>query len=241
MHLSSRELSGAVLTLALASAACRDGVSPEGPCPPVELPSVVSRPCADGDTRCARYLGIWEEQLRDRNGMTPEYFAEHVVPHSARLESWSAGKSFRVEYSVRIGWATIPEFDSFVVFLKRSDAYAYLPLPRDTYLSKAEVELVLDEEVFSSSVTRVVPVEALAFCSQADALAALRKGAGTHRIEFRRLSFRIPGRLPRENGHPQLFGFGILDRDRNRCVSGRVDLVDRSVDASPTLCEIVGS
>ena len=147
-----------------------------------------------------------------------------------------------MEYTVRIAWAMIPEFDDFIVRLSSSEsAYQHLPIPRDVYLTEAEVETVLDEGVFSSSVTRITPVETLAYCDQLEAVTALQEIANSDRIGFDRLSFYVPGRLPREDGHPYLFGRGQLDPFQNLCVEGRLNLVTRSGEAREGVCVIVGS
>ncbi len=198
-------------------------------------------PCAADDELCSRYLDIWRNQIQKRNDMSNEYFTQHVVPYNASIDAWDIGESFRVQYRVTITWAVIGESDQFVVNLRSSEpAYQHLDIPRDVYLSESEVEVILDEQVFSSSVTRIVSVERLKFCNQQEAVTALQNVAHTDRIGFDRIAYYVPGRLPREDGYPYLFGSGEIDRNENRCITGRLNLVSGIGEGRETVCVITG-
>jgi len=177
--------------------------------------------------------------MKKRNKMSEEYFKKHIMPTQASAGPWGSGEGFFVWYMVKVDWCTISEYDQFIIKINSSDpTWKQLSVPRDAHLSEQELEPILDREAFSSSITPIVPLLKLKFNSRVEAVKALQKIAKTDKIGFERFAYYVPGKLPRENGHPFLIGWGEIDKSKNECIWGYIDLVTGEGYARKDVCVI---
>ena len=193
----------------------------------------------DGEELCSFYLNIWKSEFLNRNNMAEEYFNNHIDVDEAYFSTYNDGENFHVEYTVFIGWAAIEYSDNFIVFIASSaDAHSDYAGPRDTYLPESEISIVLNTGIFNSSIASIISIEELAYTDANDALQDLRNKADTCSLEFDRLSYWIPGNIPREDGYPYLFGRGVIDQALNQCISGQINLYTMEADFGYRQCVI---
>lgn len=191
------------------------------------------------EEHCTDYLNIWLTEFLNRNNMSEDYFNNHIDVNEAYLSTYSNGELFHVEYTVFIDWAAIDNSDRFIVFISSSaDAYQQYSIPRDAYLSESEISIVIDNNVFDSSITPIISLEELEYEDANDALQDLRNEADTCSLEFESLSYWVPGNIPREDGYPYLFGRGEIDQAANECIKGHINLATGDVDFNYTECII---
>jgi hypothetical protein len=95
--------------------------------------------CESGE--CQKYFKIWKDIFISRNQLSESYFNDHVFPYRTDIDSWNDGKSFRVEYKIKIDWAEANLSDQFIIWIDPSTTglYPSIPTPRSTYLSKDQI------------------------------------------------------------------------------------------------------
>lgn len=183
--------------------------------------------CRKANERRDIYLEIWRKQFLKRNKMDRTYFDSHVSVTKYDVGcQWNDGLAMEVNYRVTYGWAAIDHKDEFVLLLYDQDAaYRHLPIKRNHLFNEEEVSYAIDQRVYFSSISPVKALDKLKFSSYEDALKVFRKKAGSEKLDNVRLSFSVPGNVPRENGYPFLLGRGLKDVKRNECVVGHMNLV----------------
>lgn len=195
--------------------------------------------CREATDKRDMYFGIWKKQFLERNGMEQSFFDKHVLVDKYDVEcQWASGLSLRVEYRVTYDWAVINQHDQIVIALySQEEAYRHLPIQRDQLLTEEEVSYMLDESVFSS-ITPIKDLDKMKFSSYEDAAKAFKEKIGTEDLENVRLSFYVPGKVPRQDGHPYMIGWGVIDGNRNLCISGYMNLVTGESEAHETACVV---
>ena len=136
--------------------------------------------CKD-DLVCQKYFDIWKIEQLSRNHYTEAYFNSHIIPESMEIQKWNTGESFDITYAVNIDWAFIKATDSFLVKLNPSeDTFKSLNIPKDVYLTKSSINVIIDKLAFSSQITLFKPIDHLFYKSQDDVLNTLatKEGAG---------------------------------------------------------------
>jgi hypothetical protein len=191
--------------------------------------------CVD-DARTAYYLDFWKTEFLKRNSMSPTYFDAHISQIEPSANCWNSGITFRVSYRVTIDWAEIDNYDEFIVKLYPSDAYKYLNIPRDTFLDASQMQVILDKEIWFSAIGPVNPITSLKYGSYNDAVKAFRDSVKSGVIFPDRISYFVPGHLPRKNGNPFFLGSGTIDRSLKRCIQGNFDLATGKSSADTTAC-----
>lgn len=194
--------------------------------------------CREAKEKRDVYFGIWKKQFLKRNNMAQAFFDKHVSVDKYDVEcQWVSGLSLRVEYKVTYDWAAINQHDQIVVLLySQEEAYRHLPIKRDHLFSEEDVSDAIDKNVFFSSITPVKALDKMRFSSYEDAAKAFQKKIGVETLDNVRLSFYVPGKLPRQDGYPYLIGRGALGMKRNVCMDGYMNLVTGAVKARENAC-----
>jgi hypothetical protein len=174
------------------------------------------------DGICMKYLDVWLEEFMQRNSMSAEYFLQHVKVNKAWIQSWNDAETLIIGYTVSIEWANIDVRDNVDVLLKYN--FEPLNIVRNKYLTPAQISALLDHPTNIGAITPVLSLEYLKFKNFKDAMEALKRAADTDSMRFDRLSYYVPGMIPRENGYPYLFGSGVVDYSANECMSGQLNL-----------------
>jgi hypothetical protein len=208
--MGARSLHGvvvAVLTLSgcsegdVADVAVSEGssVPPLSACAPAD-PAQNARSCIP-EERSLEYFDVWKSEFMARNGISEDYFADHISWIWTSTNCWNSGISFYVNYRITVDWAVIDRSDQFVVWLHASErAYQHLNIPRDQFLNLDQLRNMLDNRVFGSSVGPVVPLENLAHETCLDAVGAFQDSTESPEMLPTRIAYYVPGKIPREDG-----------------------------------------
>ena len=203
-----------------------------------EEPTQNPRTCIPED-KTSHYSDLWKQEFMARNGISEDYFDEHISSIWTSSTCTSSATSLYVHYRITIDWAAIDRADKLVIMLSSSVVeYAYLNIPRDVYLDDYQVGRVLDHDVFDSSVGPVAPLDSLPYEDCMEAVEAFQDSVGSGDIVPVRFAYYVPGKIPREDGYPYFIGRGVVDLNSNECITGYFNLFTGEGEARPTPCEI---
>ena len=171
------------------------------------------------------YFEIWKNEFKTAHGLDEAGFNEKVVDYRISSNNWNIGISFRVDYVVQFEWLQIRTEDQFFVWIHSSEtAWPQHNLPRDTWFDANWVHYVLENEIHDPGITPINFQSSLKYTDCEDAVLAWRRKSG-YNMEAHRVTFYVPGMVPRENGDPHLGGAAIIDEDDNRCAYGDFNLI----------------
>ncbi len=171
--------------------------------------------------------------------MAQSFFDSHVsiIKYDNNCSN-NGGVGFRVEYQVRYDWALIKQNDMFAVLMSsQEDAYRHLPIKRNSFFNEELLSYVLDK-INYPSISPVKSIEKLAFSSYEEALNVFRQkipGLISGNVQ---LTFFQSEKLPRQDGDPYLVGRGILNKEKNLCIEGYMNLATAVVMTRDTYCRI---
>ena len=190
----------------------------------------------DSDS-CNTYLKIWKELLISRNNLTESFFNEHIFPYSTEIDSWNDGKSFRVEYKVKIDWAEADLNDQFIIWLDPSTTglYPSIPAPRSTYLAKEQINKMADIFAFGSSLYDIAMIDNLKYSSLDDAIQELKTAASVNQLNPGQVYFEQPN-IHGSTGHPFLKSGATISQSENKCLSCKIDLATGETEVKQVPC-----
>ena len=196
--------------------------------------------CSAAKAQQAIYLELWRGEFQRRNQTSAAEMAERVQIGEQEIAcGWTSGLAWRVNYTVRYGWARVATHDSLVLTLYSStDAYRHLNLPRDRLWQPGEIVRALDAEV-ESSIRPLDFATAPKWPSEADARAQLVRHLGgltPQRSELRLLPKNCAA--PCTPGHPTLLGHAVVNEVRNQCRSAEIDLLTGQATVRDDPCRI---
>jgi hypothetical protein len=188
---------------------------------------------------CNTYFKIWKELIISRNQLSESYFNDHIFPYKTEIDSWNDGKSFRVEYKIKIDWAEANLSDQFIIWLDPSTVglYPSKPTPRSINLSKSQINSLLDVFAFSSSIHKVAKIDHLKYTSREEAIRVLQVASGVTNLGQGEVSYENPG-FNIDSGHPILRVSATINRNENRCLSGKINLVTGESEVRQKPCVI---
>lgn len=188
---------------------------------------------------CNKYLRIWKELLISRNHLTEAYFNEHIFPYSTKIDSWNDGKSFRVEYKIKIDWAEAKMADQFIIWLDVSTngLFPSIPTPRDTYLNKDQIDKLVDKLAFSSSIHQIAMIDQLKYSTLEEALQELRIASGIENLHSGQVVYEEPS-FQIITGNPILKSGAVISEAENKCMSCQIDLVSGETEVREHPCMI---
>ena len=184
-------------------------------------------------TKC--YYRIWETLFKSRNNISEKYFKEHVTVTKTERNFWIEGESIRVTFNVKIDWATIENQDQFIIKIN-SNLYPSLAVNRYEYLSLKEINQVLDNYAFSSDISTINADYKLKYSSKIEAMKALQGISELNDIEFKRIYYKSQKPMFDANGHPYLFGNGVINQSENKCIYAEIDLITGEGEAHEDAC-----
>lgn len=188
---------------------------------------------------CNTYFKIWKDLIISRNQLSESYYDDHIFPYKTEIDSWNDGKSFRVEYKIKIDWAEANLSDQFIIWLDPSTAglYPSKPTPRSTNLSKSQINSLLDIFAFSSSIHKVAKINHLMYDSREEAISVLQIASGVNNLGSGEVSYENPS-FNIDLGHPFLKVFATINRNENKCLSGKINLVTGETEVREQPCAI---
>ena len=188
---------------------------------------------------CNTYLKVWKELIISRNHLTVSYYNDHIFPYKTETDSWNDGKSFRVEYKVKIDWAEANLNDQFIIWLDPSTAglYPSIPAPRSTNLSEGQINILLNDFAFSSSIHKVAKIDHLKYDSRDEAIGVLQAASGVNDLGKGEVSYENPS-FNIDLGHPFLKVSATINSSENKCLTGKIDLVTGETEVRNPPCVI---
>jgi hypothetical protein len=191
------------------------------------------------DDICNTYFKIWKDLIISRNHLTESYFNEHIFPYATMIDSWNDGKSFRVEYRVRIDWAQAKLNDQFIIWLDPSTSgiFPSIPTPRSTYLTKEQINKLIDQLAFSSSIHHITMTDQLKYSSLQEALQVLTSASGVADLKTGEVFYEEPS-FQVSTGHPFLRSGATISQSENKCMSCQIDLVSGVTEVRQQPCII---
>jgi hypothetical protein len=193
--------------------------------------------CQDGT--CDNYLKVWKELFISRNNMTEGYFNEHIFPYNTRLDVYVDGKTFHVEYTIKINWAEAKLWDSFIYWLDPSTSglYPSLPLPRSTNLSAGQINILVDHLGFGSTIHKIEVIDQLKYASLEDAKKVLNDASGIDQLKDWKVIYKYE--LPTDGpNRPLLTSRATLNDKENKCMSCTLDLVTGETEVIYVPCRV---
>ena len=192
-----------------------------------------------GSEECNTYFNIWKELIISRNQLSEIYFNDHIFPYKTEIDSWNDGKSFRVEYKVKIDWAEANLSDQFIVWLDPSTdgLYPSKPTPRSTNLSKNQINSLLDIFAFSSSIHKIAKIDHLKYDLREEAIEVLQVASGVNNLGRGEVTYENPG-FNIDLGHPFLKVSATINMSENKCLSGKINLVTGETEVREQPCAI---
>jgi hypothetical protein len=173
--------------------------------------------------------------------MSPDYFDNHITPCNTNIDKWDDGISFRIYYKVKIDWAEVLMGDQFIIWLSPSTSglYPSLSLPRDTLLTKEQINTSFSLLAFSSSMNVISSINELKYHSNAEAMTALIRGSGVDTLCTSDLYYNPPNLGLAPSGQPYLRAYGILNWNENKCITGQLNLYTGEVKTTFNQCMII--
>jgi hypothetical protein len=181
---------------------------------------------------CVKYCNIWKELFMKRNNMSAEYFKSHVEVQGVAVYFGKTSASFEVHYVTTIDWASCDGDDKFMIKID-SRSYPDLKISRDTYLSRDEIEQVVDVKAFRSGISIRKPVEHLKFATREAAFRAAKENVPVNiSDEGNRISY--PDWEQPCSGHPTMYC--PYEQGSNSCFIEKLDLVTGEIKTVKTDC-----
>ncbi|MEO8821720.1 MAG: hypothetical protein ABI267_01655 [Ginsengibacter sp.] len=168
------------------------------------------------DSLVQKYQAIWKELFLEKNQLTNSFFDNHIKLIQSDTTKWNDGVSLSVCYEVQVGWAIAYSCDQFMIKID-SSVQQFGTFPRDKYLSKEQIDTIINNQGLSSYINKVAPINSLQFSSYDDALNDLIKADKVNTL------CTTDVRLG-DSGHLQLEAYGKYKNEENACISARLDL-----------------
>ena len=132
-------------------------------------------------------------------------------------------------------------WDQFIIWLSPSTSglYPSLTLPRNSLLTKDQINSAISLMAFSSSLNTVSSIKTLKYNSLLDAKNAMNKASGTDTLCTYEFFYERPHMVIPPSGDPFLRGYGILNWDENRCITSQMNLLTGEVKVTFGVCYII--
>ena len=196
-----------------------------------EYPSEPRTPTLCETEVCTNYSTIWKELIQEKNDLNQDFFDNHIKVHYSDINEWSRGTSFNICYQIQVDWAMASVCDQFIIKINPENTnYPHLDLPRDSFLTKVDIEKVLDQRAFSSSMEKINNTTEIIQLSFESALNELIEFSGVNTLCFTRLV------LNKANGNLTLKAIAKYENEENLCIHGEIDLITGEKVVRDNLC-----
>lgn len=185
-----------------------------------------------------KYSEVWRVEMLTRSNMTAEYFHNHFRVKSVSVwkpHDGTENQYFRVDYKFFIDFASVELFDEFIIWKSATDPlFPGYPLPRDQWLTRADIATALDTRTNYSSMNAIYPAERLYFKNKSQAEYAMDEAE--KKMKF--FGFELNGdpRAGAQMGHLRMSFGKTLSFDENQCLAGDLDLITGEAVVTPTVC-----
>ncbi len=187
--------------------------------------------CAD--SLCKAYQNSWKEIFIEKNGITEQYFNDHVTIYHSSIDDWEKGTSISISYTVTADWAIAHNTDQFIIKIEEGDSlYPSLDVPRGVFLSKEDIKTIIAANAFSSGIIKFTPGEALRFGSKDEAITFLTAQAKVSSLCLQRIY------IDKITGHISLYAGAEYDDEWNKCIEATLDLINGEYALRENACLI---
>ena len=182
---------------------------------------------------CEEYRNIWKEIFIEKNGLTEQYFSDHINIVNSHINDWNDGISISIGYTVKIDWAFVYTSDYFIIKIKEGTMlYPSLNVPRGVFLTKENIKTVIAARAFSSEIIKLTPNEILKFNSKDNAFNFLIKQAKVSTLCLNKIY------IDKVTGHISLKAWAEYDNEWNRCIEANLDLINEEAEIRDNPCWI---
>ena len=142
-------------------------------------------------------------------------------------------------YILHKDWVRFVYSDQFIVKFNPNDtAYPQLSSLKGIFLDERMLDTTIPIIKSNENTYRFNLKSTLRYKTCEDACLALRKKSNQKTLKFSRLSFYVPGKLPRTDGDIYLFAFGVIDEPNNKCTDGYINLFNEKFSSEQGACRI---
>jgi len=191
---------------------------------------------------CSNYFNIWKSIFLIKNQMTDQYFNNHITICNTGIYKYAnQGISFQLTYKLSIDWFETAFEEDFMIWL----APTYLlnnptvNLPSETLLSMDQISANINNPFFADPTHVMSSIDHLKYSSRQEAINVLARAAGVFDMCANTVSIQYQNIANPPLGHPILEAYSVLNRDENRCVSGKMDLASDYLETDFHACLIV--
>ena len=181
------------------------------------------------DSLCEKYQSIWKELFIKKNGLTEEFFNNHIRVRNPHIN----GTVFSIFYTVTIDWAFVHCWDNFIIKIDEEDtSSSHLLLPRGVFLAKDDIETIIDAKAFSARLSKLTSDKMLKFNSLENAKKFLTEQANVNTLCLRYGNeFYING-----DGHITMNTSAEYDCNLNVCIYAQLDLINGNATFHDDVC-----
>lgn len=190
---------------------------------------------------CQTYLIIWKNLLMSRNQMTQNYFNDHITPCETSIDKWNSGISFRITYNVKVDWAEVQLWDTFIIWLapNTTGLYPSLDLPRNILLTKDQINSAANIMAFSTSINTITSINSLKYNSVNEAMKDLSRASGVDKLCRYEFYYERPHMVVPPSGYPFIRAYAVLSNEANSCMTSQLNLYTGEADVTINPCMII--
>jgi hypothetical protein len=176
-----------------------------------------------------------------KNQMSEEYFNTHItICNTATYNVSDQGIQFSLAYKFKIDWFETKFEEDFMIWLtplylqNNSD----INLPANILLSKDQIIANGGNPFFARPMNTISPIDHLKYSSRLEAIMSMAKKAGINDFCSSSMTVQYQNAGNPPIGHPVLTASAVLNSDKNKCVSGEMDLATDYINVLFNPCMI---
>ena len=183
------------------------------------------------------YTRIWKKEVLKLNQISEDYFTEHYKKITISSNTWNGGITFRVDYLFVFDWLSVKVNDEFMIKLNSSwELYPQLNIPRDVMLDESWAVYNIENKIWDDGILIINKITSLPFKTYEEAYKACIAASKCETFKPNRISFYVPGKVPRMDGSPYFIGSGFTDNNTYDCIEGYFNLFDGSSEFREGYC-----
>jgi len=210
------------------------------PTPSSATQAICNGTICQSDT-CNTYFGIWKELFLSKSQMTENYFNNHIsICNTLVKKIIDKGFIFKVDYKITVDWFEVTFYDNFSIWLypEYVQKNPSVNLPSNILLSKDQISSNRTNSDYFIAMT-FVPIDHLKYSSRQEAINAMALAAGANDMCYSYLNIQFQGEEPYfPSGHPLLIATATLNRSKDQCVLGTMDLATGDINIKTLSCMI---
>jgi hypothetical protein len=184
------------------------------------------------------YFDVWQQLHMKRNGMTKEYFHNHIKFENIEMYTFPPGEEnqyCRVDYTFTVDYASVKLNDKFMIWKSSKDPlFPAFVVPKDQYLDVKSIDYLIETRTNYSDMNVISPVTALFYKSKEKAKKAMSEKSS--KLKFAGYSLRGRRNTTDNLGHLMMEFFQEVSHKDNICRQGQLDLQTGEITVMETAC-----